>query len=129
MASKKPSGLGRGLGALLGDDVLKTELQLQKAIPKKDWVAAHHWLIFHGRRVCHARNPQCASCGIQPWCKAAKAAGVHIPTLCYMKGLNEIGHVVASIVNYISEGVPAATIIANMLPVIQSEIDLMYGKK
>lgn len=47
----------------------------------------------------------------------------------YDKGLNEIGHVVASIVNYISEGVPAATIIANMKPVIQSEIDLMYGKK
>lgn len=47
----------------------------------------------------------------------------------YDKGLNEIGHVVASIVNYISEGVPAATIIANMKPVIQSEIDLIYGKK
>lgn len=45
----------------------------------------------------------------------------------YDKGLNDIGFVVASIVNYISDGVPAATISANMLPVIQAEIDLMYG--
>lgn len=47
----------------------------------------------------------------------------------YDKGLNDIGHVVASIVNYISEGVPAATINANMASVIQAEIDLMYGGK
>ena len=40
--------------------VEETERQLQKAIPKKDWVAAHHWLIFHGRRVCHARGPSAA---------------------------------------------------------------------
>lgn len=45
----------------------------------------------------------------------------------YDKGLNDIGFVIASIVNYISDGVPAATISANMLPVIQAEIDLMYG--
>ena len=58
----------------------ETERQLQKAIPKQDWVKAHHWLIFHGRRVCHARNPQCAGCAIQPLCKAAKAAGGAVST-------------------------------------------------
>lgn len=44
----------------------------------------------------------------------------------YDKGLNDIGTVVASIVNYINDGVPAATINANMVSVIQAEIDLMY---
>jgi len=63
------------IGLAEAKNVEETERQLQKAIPKKDWVAAHHWLIFHGRRVCHARNPECGACTLQPWCKAAKAAG------------------------------------------------------
>ena len=53
---------------------------LQKAIPKKDWVAAHHWLIFHGRRVCHARGPECGTCALRPLCKAARAAGGAVTT-------------------------------------------------
>lgn len=63
------------IGLAEAKTVEETERQLQKAIPKKDWVAAHHWLIFHGRRVCHARNPQCGACTLQPMCKAAKAEG------------------------------------------------------
>lgn len=47
----------------------------------------------------------------------------------YDKGLNDIGTVVATIVNYIRDGVPAATINANLESQIQSEIDLRYGKK
>lgn len=46
----------------------------------------------------------------------------------YDKGLNDIGTVIATIVNYIRDGVPAATINANMESQIQSEIDLRYGK-
>lgn len=69
------------IGLVQAKNVEETERQLQKAIPQKDWVKAHHWLIFHGRRVCHARNPQCASCAIQPLCRAAQAEGgaVSIP--------------------------------------------------
>ena len=63
------------LGLADARTVEETERQLQKAIAKKDWVAAHHWLIFHGRRVCHARNPECATCALRPLCKAARAAG------------------------------------------------------
>jgi len=63
------------IGLADAKNVEETERQLQKAIPKKDWVAAHHWLIFHGRRVCHARNPECGACTLNPLCKAAKAAG------------------------------------------------------
>ena len=45
----------------------------------------------------------------------------------YDKGLNDIGTIISSIVNYINDGVPAATIAANMLSEIQAEINLMYG--
>ena len=68
------------IGLAQAKNVEETERQLQKAIPQKDWVKAHHWLIFHGRRVCHARNPQCASCAIQPLCRAAKAEGGAVRT-------------------------------------------------
>lgn len=45
----------------------------------------------------------------------------------YDKGLSDIGTIVATIVNYIRDGVPAATIVANVESQLQSEIDLMYG--
>lgn len=62
------------LGLAQAKNVEETERQLQKAIPKKNWVAAHHWLIFHGRRVCHARNPACEGCTLRPLCRAAREA-------------------------------------------------------
>ena len=68
------------LGLAEAKNVEKTEEQLQKAIPKKDWVAAHHWLIFHGRRVCHARNPACGMCSLRPLCRAAREAGGTVRT-------------------------------------------------
>lgn len=52
----------------VGTTPLKVEKGLQKAIPKKDWSAAHHWLIWHGRRVCHARKPDCETCFLQNVC-------------------------------------------------------------
>lgn len=68
------------LGLAQAKNVEETERQLQKAIPKKDWVAAHHWLIFHGRRVCHARNPACEGCTLRPLCRAAREAGGAVRT-------------------------------------------------
>ena len=47
------------------------EQKLQKAIPKKDWAAAHHWLIYHGRRVCKARKPLCNECFLNHLCPSA----------------------------------------------------------
>lgn len=49
--------------------VLQTEKQLVKNIPSIDIPDAHHWLILHGRYVCTARNPKCATCGISAYCK------------------------------------------------------------
>ena len=57
------------LGLADAPDVLKTELQLMEAIPKEQWSRAHHWLIYHGRQVCHARKPECGRCTLAPWCK------------------------------------------------------------
>lgn len=51
-----------------GTTSLEVEKGLQKAIPKEDWSAAHHWLIWHGRRVCHARKPDCETCFLQNVC-------------------------------------------------------------
>ena len=58
------------LGLAEAKDVEATEKQLQIVIPQKDWILAHHWLIYHGRRVCHARNPACDSCTLRPLCRA-----------------------------------------------------------
>ena len=78
------------LGLAEAKNVELTEVQLQKAIPKKNWVAAHHWLIFHGRRVCHARNPECMSCTLRTLCKAAREAGGAVVTPRAAKKKTEI---------------------------------------
>lgn len=57
------------LGLATAKNVEETERQLMRVIPKKDWIDAHHWLIFHGRRVCHARNPACSTCDLLPECR------------------------------------------------------------
>ena len=46
----------------------KTEAALVARIPKGRLSASHHYLIFHGRRVCHARKPACAECVIKSMC-------------------------------------------------------------
>ncbi len=60
------------LGLADATTVEKTEEQLKKAIPKKDWIDAHHWLILHGRRVCNARSPKCDICTLNHYCKYYK---------------------------------------------------------
>ena len=57
------------LGLAAATTVLDTEKQLQRAIPREDWSAAHHWLIWHGRRVCTARNPHCDACPLSALCR------------------------------------------------------------
>lgn len=59
------------LGLADAPDVLKTEHQLMQAVPKDQWSRAHHWLIYHGRRVCAARKPACESCTLRAWCDYA----------------------------------------------------------
>ena len=50
----------------------QVERQLMAAIPQEDWREAHHWLIFHGRRVCHSQKPDCAHCTLRQYCPEGK---------------------------------------------------------
>ncbi|MCC0783902.1 endonuclease III [Clostridioides sp. ES-S-0108-01] len=50
----------------------KTEFALMEAIPKERWSHSHHVLIFHGRRMCKARNPECKNCPIKEDCNYYK---------------------------------------------------------
>ena len=56
------------LGLARANTPLKTEEQLKEAIPQEDWSKAHHWLIWHGRRVCHAQKPECPHCPLSAVC-------------------------------------------------------------
>jgi endonuclease-3 len=56
------------LGLVKGTDAVKLEQELMKLVPKEDWTLFSHWLIWHGRRRCDARKPDCANCEIQKLC-------------------------------------------------------------
>ena len=56
------------------------EQSLMKLIPRSKWSAAHHWLIWHGRQVCRARNPLCGECCIRDLCPSSSSlVGEKIP--------------------------------------------------
>ena len=57
------------IGLAEASTVEATEKQLMENIPEDKWSIAHHWLIFHGRRVCSARNPKCENCMIKELCR------------------------------------------------------------
>jgi endonuclease III len=50
----------------------KVERQLQRVVPKPQWGHVSHWLIFHGRQICHARKPECIRCVVRDLCPSAK---------------------------------------------------------
>lgn len=57
------------IGLVKAANVLETEKQLLKRIPKQWLFHAHHWLILHGRYVCKARRPECWRCVIRDLCE------------------------------------------------------------
>lgn len=61
------------LGLAKGSTPESVEAGLCKAIPKENWSKAHHWLIYHGRRVCHSQRPSCETCTLAGICDYAKA--------------------------------------------------------
>ena len=60
------------LGLCKADTVEETERQMTRLIPEEKWGQAHHWLIWHGRRVCKAQRPLCEECGLRDLCPTAK---------------------------------------------------------
>lgn len=63
--------LSQRLGWTSHNEPLKIEQDLMKLIPKERWDITSHLLIFHGRRVCFARKPNCEGCGISDVCPSA----------------------------------------------------------
>jgi endonuclease-3 len=60
--------LANRLGLVKGADAVKLEQELIQLVPQNDWTLFSHWLIWHGRRRCMARKPDCANCEIKAWC-------------------------------------------------------------
>lgn len=60
------------LGLARETDAIKIELKLQALVPREQWTMFSHWLIWHGRRRCFARNPDCPSCEIRALCPSAE---------------------------------------------------------
>jgi endonuclease-3 len=60
--------LSRRFGWTGETDAVKVEHEVGALFPKKDWTMLSHHLIWHGRRVCHARNPACGACPVARWC-------------------------------------------------------------
>ncbi len=60
------------LGLVEANNVDKTEKQLMENVKKERWTLLHHQLIYHGRRICKARNPLCNECIINTECKYYK---------------------------------------------------------
>jgi len=56
------------LGLSDEQDPVKVEKDLMKIVPKKDWIYVSHGLIWHGRRVCRAANPDCPACLLNKIC-------------------------------------------------------------
>jgi len=60
------------LGLSTGTNPDETEKQLVALIPEEKWGEAHHWLIWHGRKICLARNPHCDKCPVSHLCPSVK---------------------------------------------------------
>ncbi|MEI6791231.1 MAG: endonuclease III [Myxococcaceae bacterium] len=60
--------VARRLGLTKNTDPSKVEADLTKLFPKERLLEAHHAFIFHGRRICHARKPNCIECPVLTKC-------------------------------------------------------------
>jgi len=60
--------LVRRFGWTASDDPVKVEAAVAELLPRSQWTLFSHRVIFHGRRVCHARKPACGACGIAALC-------------------------------------------------------------
>lgn len=63
--------LSQRLGLTKFSDPIRIERDLMKLFPQKSWADLSHWLIFHGRRRCPARKPDCPNCELHDICPSA----------------------------------------------------------
>ena len=83
-AFKKPQGIAvdthvkrisNRIGLSKNNDPEKIEQDLLKIIPKKYYYDVNHLLVWHGRKTCSARKPNCEACAINKYCKKYKVGG------------------------------------------------------
>lgn len=67
------SRLSQRLGLTKFTDPIRIEQELIKLFPRESWTLLSHWLIFHGRRRCPARKPDCPNCELRDICPSAQA--------------------------------------------------------
>ncbi len=60
------------LGLTRETDPVKIERDLMELAPRERWIDLGHQLIWHGRRICHARKPECDACPLAPVCPSAE---------------------------------------------------------
>jgi endonuclease-3 len=65
------SRLSQRLGLTNRKDPVKIEQDLMKLVPQERWTLFSHWLVWHGRRRCYARKPDCEHCEIAKLCPSA----------------------------------------------------------
>jgi endonuclease-3 len=70
------SRLAPRLGLTAHSDPVKIEQDLMRLVPRVQWSIFAHRLIWHGRRVCHARKPDCEHCTLAPLCPSAGLAAL-----------------------------------------------------
>ena len=63
--------LSRRFGWSKSNDPVKVENDVAKLIPEKEWTLLSHKLIWHGRRICHSRKPECGICPLAKLCPSA----------------------------------------------------------
>ena len=93
--------LVRRWGWTAEEDPVKVEHAIGALVPKRDWTIVSHRVIFHGRRVCHAKKPACGACTLRADCPsfgtgptdpvqaAALLSGPSRPHLLELVGLGE----------------------------------------
>lgn len=62
--------ISRRLELTTQDDPAKIEQDLMKIIPREKWILFSHQIIWHGRKICYARKPNCAGCALENICHA-----------------------------------------------------------
>jgi len=67
--------LSRLMGLSANNDPVKLEFDLMKLIPRKEWTQFSHVMIFHGRRICLARQPKCDICPVRSDCGYGRLQG------------------------------------------------------
>jgi len=66
------SRLSQRLGLTKNKTAEKIERDLIELVPKKDWITLPHLLIYHGRKICKARNPLCEKCVVEKYCPSSR---------------------------------------------------------